>query len=133
MKKQSGFTLIELMVVTAIVAILAAIAFPSYNKHIQKARRSQAQQILLEIANRQEQYIIDARQYTATISNLNISSIPDGWSCDAQCSNNFYDVSVTVDNAATPPSYNISATAKNDQTSDGNLALNSTGLKTGTW
>lgn len=133
MKKQIGFTLIELMIVTAVIAILAAVAFPTYDKHVQKTRRAQAQQVLLEISNRQEQYIIDARQYTATLSNLNISSLPEGWSCAAACSNNFYDVTVTVNNAATPPTFTALATAKNDQLDDGNLTLTSTGAKTGHW
>ena len=45
-----GFTLIELMIVVAIVAILAAIAYPSYREHVVKSRRATAQSCLLEMA-----------------------------------------------------------------------------------
>ena len=45
-----GFTLIELMIVVAVVAILAAIAFPSYNEHVRKSRRAQAKADLVELA-----------------------------------------------------------------------------------
>ena len=100
MKKQLGLTLIELMTVVAIIAILASIAFPAYDKHIQKTRRSQAQQVLLDIAG---------------------------------CSNNFYDVTVTTNNTASPPTFTATATAKGDQADDGNLTLSSTGAKTGKW
>ena len=54
-----GFTLIELMIVTAIVAILAAIAFPSYSESVQKSRRSDAYDALLDCASAQ------ARNFTS--------------------------------------------------------------------
>lgn len=45
-----GFTLIELMIVVAVVAILAAVAFPSYQEHVRKSRRAQAKADLIELA-----------------------------------------------------------------------------------
>ena len=82
MRRTSGFTLIELMVTMAIVAILAAVAFPSYQQHVIRAIRSQGQQFLSDLAQREEQYFLDARSYAigiAPVSTLNMitMSIPD--------------------------------------------------------
>lgn len=134
MKREIGFTLIELMMVVAIVGVIAAIAYPSYQNQVRKARRSEAQQVLLGASNREEQFILDQRQYTASFVAMNYKS--DGWDCTSTattCTNSFYDVTIEVDNAATPPTYTITATAQGDQLSDGNLTIDSTGAKTGTW
>ena len=52
--KLRGFTLIELMIVVAIVALLVALALPSYSRYVRKANRGEAQQLLLNWANNQE-------------------------------------------------------------------------------
>lgn len=132
MKKQAGFTLIELMSVVAVIAILAAVAIPSYQNYVKRAHRTEAQTLMLDIANRQEQYILDQRQYTEDPTAISVTN--DAFTCDAtDCSNNFYDVTIDADNTASPPNFTITATAKGSQVSDGNLTLDSTGNKTGEW
>lgn len=131
-KKQSGFTLIELMIVVAVVAILAAVTLPAYRDHVRKARRADAAALMLDIVNREEQYILDQRVYTDDPTAMSVTH--DSFTCTAtSCTNNFYVVDITVNNTATPPTYTVTATAQGDQTPMGDISIDSTGAKTGDW
>ncbi len=59
----NGITLIELMIAVAIAAILAAVAYPSYESHVRKGRRATAQAALQDIAARQQQFLLDQRRF----------------------------------------------------------------------
>ena len=65
-----GFTLIELMIVVAIVGILAGIAYPSYMDHVRKGNRAKAQAFLMDVAQRQQSYLIVHRQYADSLTKL---------------------------------------------------------------
>ena len=121
-EKQAGFTLIELMIVVVIVAILAAIAIPSYENQMKKGRRAAAQTFLLDIANRQQQFLLDARRYATTIVELNITVPPEVTP--------FYNVTIDPPPAGPPPTFVIRATPAGTQAADGALTLNEQGVKT---
>lgn len=75
MKKQHpGFTLIELMIVVAIVGLLAAIAYPSYMDSVRKGRRAEAITALYQIQLAQEKWRANHDSYTTTLSNLGFST-----------------------------------------------------------
>ena len=127
MNKNSGFTLIELLIVIAIIGILAAIGIPSYKNHVNKGRRAAAQTFMMELANRQNQYLLDARNYSVgatALTTLNATVPPDV--------SPYY--TITVDPAApvTPPAFTITATpiAGQAQATDGVLTLDNLGAKT---
>lgn len=122
--KQRGFTLIELMVVVAIVALLASLAYPSYTSHVIKSNRTAAKAQILEIANRQQQFLLANRAY-ATKAQLTAS----GYNLPTEVSGR-YDYTITV-GAGTVPSYLITFTpiAGGPQAPDGALTLNNDGVK----
>ena len=62
---QSGFTLIELMVAVAILAILAAIVWPGYQQHVIRGQRAAAQAQMLDLASRQQQFLLANRSYAS--------------------------------------------------------------------
>lgn len=68
-----GFSLIELMIVVAIVAILGTIAYPAYQQYVLTSHRVEAKKMLLDAANRQETYFMDFNRYTSSAADLNIS------------------------------------------------------------
>lgn len=78
--KQSGFSLIEMMIAVAIVGILAAIAYPSYTEHVRKGTRSECRAFLLDMAGQQERFFSQNVSY-AKMSDLGYSAgdtSPDG-------------------------------------------------------
>ena len=74
--RQRGVTLIELMIVAAIVAIIFAFAYPSYERYIVRSKRAVAQNALLQVADRQQQFFMDNKRFAADLTNLGYTANP---------------------------------------------------------
>ncbi len=110
----AGFTLMELLAALAVVGVLAGIAIPTYTQQIQKTRRSDAKNALLDLAAREERYYATNNVYTATASALGYgTAFPVAVSTWGVTS---YSLSVTV--AASPPTFTALASRTGAQTSD---------------
>ena len=72
-RAQQGFTLLEVVVVMAVVAILAAVAIPNYSEYIMRSHRSEAQSFISDVASRQSQFFLDRRSYAATVADLSMT------------------------------------------------------------
>ena len=116
------------MITVAVIAILAAIAIPSYYQYILRSNRSAAESVMQEIASAQERYMVDSRQFAGALTTLGYT-VPNTVSPS-------YSVGLVATAASvsggTPPSYTITATPINGQVRDtacGTLKLLGDGTK----
>jgi len=120
----SGFTLVELMIVIVIVAVLMGVALPAYQNQIIRGKRAAAKSAMLDIANREVQYLLANRSY-ADPSDFGYTPPDDV--------GDIYTFSLsTVSPSPGVPFFTITATPKpgTRQAKDGPLTLNSEGVKT---
>lgn len=119
---QKGFTLIEMLITVTIVCILAAIALPSYQQHVIRSNRSAAQSQMMDIANREQQYLLANRTYASK------ALLEENYTLPTSVSSKYdYEITVGTD---TVPSYLITFTPTGTQADDGDLTLSSEGVKT---
>lgn len=114
-KKQSGFTLIELMVTIVILGIILAIAVPSYRGHVMKAKRVEAFTALTHIASLEEQYFSENRSYTELPDDLGLPVL-SGSSRQTPVDNDNYKIWMGLN--ANQGGFALVATAINGQAED---------------
>lgn len=125
-RRRKGFSLTELMITVAVVAIIGAIAYPSYQDHLRKGRRASAQAFMMDLANREQQYLLDARNYA--VGSTALTTLNVGTPSDVSA---HYSITIGPAAATTPPTYTITATPTSTaQTADGALTLDHQGNKT---
>lgn len=121
LKASRGFTLVELMIVVAIVAILAAVAIPSYREYVLRGNRTEGQSLLVEAAARQERFFAQNNAYLTDDANRGRLGINEARYAK------YY--TLTVNQVVNDGGYTLTATQQFDDTDCGNLTLNARGEK----
>jgi type IV pilus assembly protein PilE len=134
-ERQRGVTLIELMIVVVIIAIISAFAYPSYTQFIVRAKRTAGTSMLLQIADRQQQFFMDNKRFAADLTRLGYAGNTvmideDGAVVADGDADRIYNIGIT---AVTATTYTLTAAPQLVQaykdTKCGSLTLTEAGVK----
>ena len=127
--KHRGFTLVELMMVIAIIGIIASIAIPNYSEYMTRTKRTEAIGLLSDIAARQERFLAQNNRYITNNDELALLGVQktDTAAKKIISENGYYEAQVS--SVANDGGYTLTATQKIGDTACGNMTLNALGIK----
>jgi type IV pilus assembly protein PilE len=136
MRKLVGFTLIELMIAVVVIAIIAAVGFPSYQEYIRRGKRAEGKAHLMRAAQQMERYYSLNNCYPSNTANCGsaatsaaaLTAVSVNAHSGDSVASSAYNLTVTT----TPQAYTLTATPTFTDTKCGNLGLSNTGAKTKT-
>ena len=121
---QQGFSLVELMIAVAVVALLARFAIPTYRGYVERARRSDGIALLMDLAARQERFFADNNTYTTTLTQLGFSV-----ASPPSAQGHYTAAAAAGATSSIATSYTLTATAVTTDNTCGNLTLDSRGTR----
>ncbi|MGH6635824.1 MAG: type IV pilin protein [Gammaproteobacteria bacterium] len=126
-RRSAGFSLLEVMIVVVVIAILASIAYPSYREYVKRGKRAAAQSVLMDLAARQQAFLLDKRRYAVSAAELGFTS----WPAEIAADYSMVPGPVTANNAASPPTFTVTATASGSglMAGDSNMTIDQSGTK----
>jgi type IV pilus assembly protein PilE len=132
MKKNAGVTLIELMIVVAIIGFLTMVALPTYTSYVLRSHRIEAINGLLDAASREARYYTGNNAYTQSMLSLGYATDPSPVASSSNLYYNISVVSVTADSSTAPASFKIQAVPQGSQTTDtcGTFTYTDMGVRT---
>ena len=131
-QSQQGFTLIELMIVVAIIGILASIALPNYRQYVIRARREAAQTELVQLASLQEKIYLNSNAYSFSVTGNYTGQSGGGLGVSSgNTSDGRYSISAAATTTGSTQDFTLTATpvAGSTQAGNGNNTITSTGAR----
>lgn len=129
-RADQGFSLIELLIAMTVLAILVAIAVPSYTESVAKGRRADAQSVLMEAAQFMERFYTENLRYNASLAGVAVALPTALAAAPREGSTKYYDIQIQAVGTQT---FTLRAVPRTNQSTDrcGTMTLNNLGAKTG--
>ncbi len=132
LQRVNGFTLIELMIVVAIIGITVAFAFPAYQDNVKKTRRNDAQGALMAFSSAMERHFVQNNTFLGAAGTKTVpANTGSPWIFASEApidgSDKYYDLTIA---AATATTYTLRAVPKGTMVGNGRLQLDSVGNRT---